>query len=236
MIASADGYRRRSPSSRACLIAAPLVLAVLAVAGWRVLPAAAAVRDETSSAKLSALILRAAQVGNGYRKQSFGEGDQVEGQVTLDLCGQEFPSEQLRTARLQLGYVHPGENAVWVSNEVVRYRPGGARQALDELIAAVRDCPRGSVIGQVQGVGPVTYRIKRIKGKDLLPEHLALQVHVRGLIDDEQVDFTMVLVYQIRGDVLSGVYAHDGTLTARRRIALHAAAQSARNLRSRLPG
>ena len=181
-------------------------------------------------ASLSSLVLRPAQVGSGYKRQKFEQGDQVDSQVTLDLCGQQFASEDLRTDRLQYGYARR-KSDVWMSNEVVRYQPGGAQQALNELRTAARDCPKRAMIGPVAGSVPTRYRVRRINDSRLLPDSLALLVRETGVADGKSFDDTGVLVYQVRGDLLSGVYAFDGTLAARRRSGLHAAAASARNLR-----
>ena len=76
-----------------------------------------------AGADLSHVVLTGAQVGPGYRRASFAGGDSVIGETTLDLCGGTFPSESLRTNRLQVRYQHPGRVAT-VSNEVVTLHPG----------------------------------------------------------------------------------------------------------------
>jgi len=75
--------------------------------------------------------------------------------------------------------------------------------------------------------------VSRISGKGLLPDSLALQVRIVGAISGQQVDLRATFVYQVRGNVLSAVYAYGGTAETRRGIALRAAAASARNLRAR---
>ncbi|HLW94445.1 MAG TPA: hypothetical protein VKS25_03620, partial [Solirubrobacteraceae bacterium] len=80
----------------------------------------------------SAIVLKASQVGAGYKSAVIPGGRQVAGQVTLDLCYYTYASESLRMARLQEGYLKAaGQPAV--SNEVVVYRSGGAAAALSEL-------------------------------------------------------------------------------------------------------
>ncbi|HEY1775505.1 MAG TPA: hypothetical protein VGG41_05030, partial [Solirubrobacteraceae bacterium] len=51
----------------------------------------------------AAIVLKASQVGAGYRSEAIPGGRQVAGQVTLDLCYDTYASEKLRTARLQEG-------------------------------------------------------------------------------------------------------------------------------------
>jgi hypothetical protein len=199
-----------------------VALVSIAVAGG----ASAATRGE---ANLNGLILRAAQVGSGYHLQQRPDGHGA-GYVTLDLCGFAFPSESLRTDRLQVNYVHSGK-AVQASNEVVTYRTGGARQALAEVTHAARHCPRGPVGSNVKGVPPLTYRISEIRDARLLPQHLALRIHFSGTVNGKHREDTVIGVYQIRQDVLSGVYAYEGTVADRIRICLHAAEESAKNLK-----
>jgi hypothetical protein len=180
----------------------------------------------------SALVLKGKQVGPGYRLLQRPDGHGVNGYVTLDLCGFGFPSEQLRTARLQVNYARPGA-PVKLSNEVVTYRPGGAAQAMREVALAVVHCPTKPVASNVQGVGPVTYRIRRLPSSDLLPGAIALRIRLSGTVRGKRLTETDTDIYQRSGNVLSAVYAFGGTQTARERIALHAAAESASNLTRR---
>ena len=175
-------------------------------------------------------MLRPAQVGPGHAPQLFPNGTVVQGQVSLDLCGFTFRSEALRTARVQMAYLKP-RAAVQVSNEVVTYRRDGARKALAELRQAVRSCPREAVSGPAAGVGPIRYRVTRIRAMRLLPGALALEVRIVGRINARPVDLRATFVYQVRGSVLSAVYTYGGAPEVRRRLALRAAAASAKNLR-----
>jgi hypothetical protein len=178
---------------------------------------------------LATLVLKGGQVGPGYRLLQRPDGHGVAGFVTLDMCGFAFRSEHLRTARLQVNYVRTGF-PVKLSNEVVTYRPGGAAQAMREVAAAVATCPTTPVSSTVRGVGPLTYRIRRIPAPHLLPGAIALRVHISGTYAGKQFSATDVAIYQRSGNILSGLYAYGGTQAARERITLHAAAQSASNL------
>jgi hypothetical protein len=187
----------------------------------------------TSGPAPSELVLKASQVGAGYRLQQRPDGRGVRGFVTLDMCGFTFRSESLRTKRLQVDYVHPG-HAVEVSNEVVTYRGTGAQLALREVAFAASHCPRGLVSSSIQGMGPVTYRVAQIEDRRLLKEHVALRVHLSGTADGRPFAMSIIAVYQIRTSVLSGVYAtgEEGvTLADKLRVGLRAAAASATNLR-----
>jgi len=154
----------------------------------------------------------------------------VRNTVTLDMCGFNFRSEQLRTARLQVDYVRAG-SAVKLSNEVVSYRTGGARAALAEVGRAVARCPRGPVASAIQGTGPLTYRIARIRVSGLLPRSIALRMHISGIANGRHVSFTTIVVYQERGDVLSGLYTMGGTIAEQRALAARAARASGTDIR-----
>ena len=179
---------------------------------------------------LTRVLLRPSQVGPGYRLQQRPDGHGVRGLVTLDLCGFTFPSERLRTARLQVNYVRRGA-AVLLSNEVVTYRPGGAQQALREVAHAARHCPHHPVGNTVAGLPKFTYRIGWIHDRRLLPGAVALRVRASGMLNGKRVVVATLGIYQVRRNVLSGVYTYGRSFSAQLPIGLHAAAQSAANLR-----
>ena len=76
----------------------------------------------TGGAQLDKLVLRASQLGPGYKLLHRPDGDGAKGFVTLDMCDYRFTSEAARTDRLQVNYV-PAGAAVMYSNEVVSYAP-----------------------------------------------------------------------------------------------------------------
>jgi hypothetical protein len=103
-------------------------------------PKVAKAAEVASTGALRSIVLRPSQLGSGFRERLLPYGNRVRGQVTLDLCGQTFASESLRRQRLQFVYAAPSSKTE-VSNEVVRYAPGGAAQAYAEL-KRVRPAPR----------------------------------------------------------------------------------------------
>jgi hypothetical protein len=163
------------------------------------------------------LALRASEVGPGYRAQVIPGGRKVKGQVTLDLCGFRYPSDALRTSRIQMAYQHPRDPLV-LSNEVVRYRGTGAQQALSELEWAVAHCPKGN-------------KLTRIRDPRLLPSSVAVANQFSGMRNGKRVVAGVLLVYQVHGNALSAVYTYRGTAAARKRFGLRAAALSASKLR-----
>ncbi len=195
----------------------------------------ATVASATSSAGgslLQRLVLRPSQVGRGYTVKVIQGGRSVRGQVTLDMCGYRFASENLRTGRLQTAYVRHGSD-LSLSNEVVSYQSRGANYAMREIAQAVRTCPRRPVPSAVRGVPPLTYRLTLLPtaGKRLLPSAIAMRATVTGTLKGKRMTETSFVVYQRSRDVLSGIYVFGGSLKARRAMAFATSAQSARNLR-----
>jgi hypothetical protein len=207
----------------------PPVLRLVIATGIAVALVTGAAQARTGSV-LTRVVLRPSQVGPGYRLQQRPDGHGVRGLVTLDLCGFTFPSERLRTARLQVNYVRRGA-AVQLSNEVVTYSRGGAEQALREVAHAARHCPRGPVGSTVAGVPKLTYRIGWIHDRRLLPGAVALRVRASGMHNGKRVAVTTLGVYQVRRNVLSGVYTYGRSFRAELPVGLQAAAQSALNLK-----
>jgi hypothetical protein len=196
---------------------------------------ASATNSEGSGSSLQRVILQPSQVGRGYVLKVIPGGRSVQGQVTLDMCGFRFGSEDRRTERLQAVYVRRGSNLA-LSNEVVRYRPGGAEAALREVAQAIRTCPRQPVPSTVRGVPDLRYRIALLSsaGKRLLPGAIVMRVTVSGTFKGKNRAETSFVVYQRSGDVLSGIYVYGGSLNSRRGMAFAASAQSARNLKRHL--
>src|SRR3954470_7619742 len=90
---------------------------------------------------LQSVLLPPAAVGKGYGVYARNDGFGVKSAPTLDLCGRTgYGSEKLRVDRLQVNYLHP-QQPLGLSNEVVRYKPGGAKQALREVLQHARSCP-----------------------------------------------------------------------------------------------
>jgi hypothetical protein len=177
------------------------------------------------------LILRPAQVGPGYALQLRPDSHGVKGTVTMDMCGYNFRSEMQRAARLQVNYTKSG-STVGLSNEVVVYRPGGAQKAMHEVQQAVAHCPHTPVKSAIAGVGPLTYRIERLSPPHgLLPDAIALILHVTGTANGHHVALSSTVVYQSRGNVLSGVYGDGRPLATQKRLVLRGAEASAGNLK-----
>lgn len=181
---------------------------------------------------LAKILLTPSQVGPGFILQQRVDG-QGTTQRTLDLCGtKNYPSEALRLDRVQVDYLR--QNAkLKLSNELVRYKPGGAAQAMREVVQHADHCPKKPIA--FEGNPPLRYTLTRIHDPKLLKGYVALREHLTGTVLGKRVDQTLFIVYQRFGNVLSGIYSYSVPgypIAAQQAFCLHAAEQSARNLRA----
>ena len=193
--------------------------------------AAAALVGATAAPDLRDAVLRPAQVGKGYgvyqRKDTFG----VKAAPTLDLCGRAgYASERLRVDRLQVNYLKK-QSRLGLSNEVVRYRPGGAATAIREVLRHATSCPAHPIQTGDTAVPSATFIITRLRDAKLLAGAVAVRVRTIATVKGKRYDQVSYAVYQRKGDVLSGVYSFGPNTPAQRAFALHAAEQSAKVLR-----
>jgi len=201
----------------------------------KALALAAVALVSTTSLDLRTVILQPAQVGKGYQLIARSDGFGVKAAPTLDLCGRKgYASEKLRVDRLQVNYLKQ-KTKLGLSNEVVRYKAGGAKQALREVGLHALSCPHTPVVTGEKGVGPLRFTITPVKDKKLLAGYVAVRVRAVGkLTDGTHVDETSYAVYQRLGDVLSGVYSFGPNTPEQEKFALHAAELSASVLRKAL--
>ena len=184
-----------------------------------------------SPPNVTKMLLTAGQVGPGYVVLQRQDGFGVKNTVTMDLCGRTgYPSEKLRTARLQVNYLKQN-TTLGLSNEVVAYKPGGAAQAMAEAIRHARSCPGTPIATGDPTLPPLRFTITRISGPKLLKGYLAVRVRVTGTVKGKHVDNTSYAVYQRLGNVLSGTYSFGPNTKKQLTFVLHAAQQSAANLR-----
>jgi hypothetical protein len=200
-----------------------------------VLAALAALLVTTGTPNVNKLVLQPTQVGSGYKLYARADGFGVKNTVTLDLCGRKnYPSEKLRTTRLQVNYAAKGNN-LGLSNEVVTYKTGGAEQAMREVVRHATHCPTTPIVTGEAGVPPLRFTITRISDAKLIKGYLAVRIRVRGTVKVNgkatKVDQTSYAVYQRLGNVLSGTYSYGPNTAAQQTFELHAAEQSAQNLR-----
>lgn len=163
---------------------------------------------------LSDLAMRRQDVPGTARIVLFQGGNEVAGQVTLDECGHQFPSERLRVARHQIASVDASGHPT-LSNENVAYGTAAdASQALRELRAAIATCPPNEFVpSAIAGQPPIRSRFTPIPANStahLLPDRVAVQID--SATQDGRSE-TSYAVYQRRGRILIAVYGPESTPT-----------------------
>ena len=108
-----------------------------------------AVPSDPAASVLSGLVLRQADVGPSEIVAPIDGGTQVAGGATLDLCNGTFPSESLRTARLQVAAADAQGTEVLSTEAVLYSTPAGGAQALSELKSVAASCPATPVVSPV---------------------------------------------------------------------------------------
>lgn len=181
---------------------------------------------------LAKTVLATSQVGTGYQAAVIPGGKLVAGETTLDFCNKTYSSEALRSARLQVEYTHKG--GPQLSNEVVSYQPGGARQALAEMRHAAATCKNGPVAHPPSGVRDLVRHTQLLSDPHLLPGAIAILETDSGIVKGKHRTSQTIAIFQVRGNVLSGVYGYGSSLAALKRFTLRAAEASAANLRRRV--
>jgi len=155
---------------------------------------------------LSALLVQPRDTTSALSVRLLAGGDQVTGQPTLDLCSGTFPSESLRTARLQDAAVDASGIPI-LSTEAVLYRNAAAtEQAFRELRSAAVSCPKGPVTSPVTGTTITTTLHTPPDGT--WPETASVERAAFSLTTFDQTGASAdsVAVYLRRGRVLLGVY------------------------------
>lgn len=179
------------------------------------------------SSPLSGLALTAAQVtaadpGQPATAEPAGGATALSGPqgVTLDACGTTYPSEALRTQRLQLNYMTDGH--VSASNEVVRYQSAAAAtQAFSELTAAIANCKPWTMSNMTQVPADAALVSQQVIISGDVPSNLAGHPAISACF-----------AYQFHGDLLSAVYVYRLTHQDAERAAEAMAATIAATLKS----
>ena len=152
---------------------------------------------------LAGLVVKQADVPAGLTVDTIPQGDQVAGQVSLDLCGANFPSEDLRVARLQVAVSNASGDGI-LSTEAVAYRdPAAASQALAELQAAKVHCPSTYVPSGVTGQPPILFKFGPTPSTGAaVPGVEARVFDVTTRVQTGEVDRSLV-AYLVRGRLLN---------------------------------
>jgi hypothetical protein len=168
------------------------------------------------------LVVTTAQLGAGWDSRLIAGGDQVHGQVTLDLCGGGYRSEALRTARLQMAY---RDGKVEISNEVVKYGGNGASLAYQELLQRIAHCPGTVTMPEAGGVKAHWTLTRLATRPGLVSKTIAVGITVTA----QGHETRGISVFQFDGPWLAAVYSFETSAPAAAAV-YTAAAVEAQNL------
>jgi hypothetical protein len=149
LVSAVVGYRiNENSQSNDAAIAAPGTTTPNSIPGGGTTPSTAPASTDPDRDVLGGLIVRQGDVGPTRTVLLIPNGN-VTTQPTLDLCNGTFPSEQARTARLQVAVVNSAGNTM-LSTEAVLYRsPEAAAQGFEELRQVRAACPDSPVVSPV---------------------------------------------------------------------------------------
>ncbi len=164
--------------------------------------------ETTDVELLAAVSLTEQDAAEGAVFLPYDGGDQVFGQTSLDLCYGEFPSEELRSGRNQVGIGDQG-GEVWVSSEAILYpNPADAEQAMDELEQAREECSTGVVDPSDPEREPLTWDFAADPDADW-PEEPGVdrQAYEFESTDPAGKSWTSTATYLQRGRMVLALYA-----------------------------
>lgn len=141
------------------------------------------------------------------------KGDTLE-QPTLDFCGKKFASESLRVHRRQVAGTF-NNNASWISSEAVLYTsPAAAQQAIDEMVAAKKACPDGTVYKDELG-NDVTIKFYPAPGPSTTllvgADQRVILNAIETPADEASAPQRIFMAIQVRGSLLVAFYLVEGS-------------------------
>ena len=159
----------------------------------------------STPAALSRIALTQQDVGSTVNVQTISQGRSL-GQPTLDLCNGTYPSESLRTSRLQVA-ASDSQGSTLLSTEAVLYRNAAAtQQAFSELAAAASNCPSSPVQSPVGEPTVITKFNAAPDGSWPQVQGVQRQAYDFVTTDGSGQTTHSVAVYMRRGRVLLGAY------------------------------
>ena len=168
-----------------------------------------ALEQHPSDAQLMrAVSLTEQDAADGAAFQPYEGGTEVGGRTSLDLCFGDFPSEDRRVGRNQVGIGDPSGRA-WVSSEAILYRtPEEARAAMGELEAARRACPDTPVQPPEPDRDPLVWQFRDVPDGDWPDEPgVARQAYAFEVTDASGSSWTGSATYLQRGRMVLALYA-----------------------------
>lgn len=127
----------------------PSPSAVQATPGSGTIPQPSPSPTDPNASLLPALVLQQTDVQATETVETIPGGDRVAGEATLDLCNGTYPSEALRTARLQVAGLDVVGDALLSTEAVLYQSPTDTAQAFSELSATAANCPNSPVVSPV---------------------------------------------------------------------------------------
>ncbi len=175
---------------------------------------------------IAALELGQAQLGLWAERTIFDQ-QRASREPTLGICGMVFPGGLTRVARIEKAY-QTGD--FLFTDEIVRYRSGGAQEMLSETRYAAAHCQRGPVFDPAAGSSFV-YRVTPVAMPGLLADSSAWSETASCRSCSTTADY----VVQVRGDFLSLINAYGPDVRTRAQVAQPAAMESAGLLQRLIP-
>jgi hypothetical protein len=169
--------------------------------------AAPSTPSDPSASVLDSLVLQQADVPSTIVVQPDpSSGQFTAGAPTLDLCNGSFPSESLRTGRVQVTAFDGTAMAV-MSTEAVLYRnPAATEQAFSELRSVAANCPSTPVTSPVGDPTAMFQFNPPPDGQWAATPSVTRLAYDFTSIDELGATDHSVAVYLRRGRVLVGVY------------------------------
>jgi hypothetical protein len=158
---------------------------------------------------LKKVALRNSDLSGGASFELIPGGDKVAGQITMDFCAGDYPSEALRSTRFQQAALDRDDNVV-VNNENVTYKSAdGARQALDEVRTVFQLCPRDQFRPSKAPGLEFKFNFQAVPDDQLGPvaaDHVALAGEISVATGESE---PAIYTFQRRGKVVVAVYGAD---------------------------
>ena len=155
---------------------------------------------------LSGLVLHQSDVVDSLTVDTIRGGTDTTGEVTLDLCNADFPSERLRAARLQVVAADQAGDVALSTEAVLYTSTDGGAQAMAELTLAAQHCPAGPVRSAVGEPDAATHFNPSPDGSWPSVPSVDRQAHDFTATDAAGGVRHLVAVYLRRGRVLMGLY------------------------------
>ncbi len=164
--------------------------------------------DPSDEVLLEAVSLTARDAAQDAVFELYPGGDEVFGQVSLDLCFGDFPSEELRSGRRQVSIVQERDGS-WVSSEAILYpTPIDAEQAMGELEQAADECPPEPVAPPQAGREALLWEFHSAPDDDWpTVDDVRRQAYLFDVTTTDDATWTSTATYLQRGRMILALYA-----------------------------